>query len=800
MRYAIRTLIKTPGFAVVAIATIAIGIAASSAIFSIVNAVLLRPLPFPDESRVVRIWMTDRGERGNHSAGSFLDFKRHNRTLQAMAGFRSDVGAVALPSREPEQLQLEYVTTEFFQVLGTPPAAGRTFTETDRTSGERPVVLSDAGWQRLFARDPGAIGRRVRVNGAPSTIVGVMPRGAEWPDGTQIWQLSKEAVPPSPLDLKDPLTNRDGHYFEAIARVKPGITVQAAQQDLHAIATTLAREYPATDGGHDVDLVPIRTDLTGDVRGALLMIQGAVTLVLLIACANVSSLLIARATGRRRELAIRAALGASRTDLLRQLLLESLVLGIAGGLAGLMLGSWLVVLLMRLMPRGLPRADTIGLDATVTLVTVGASLVTGVLFGILPAWHASRSNAMHAMKSAGERGSSTRARGRAVLVVAELALTLVLLAGAGLLANSFLRLERVDPGFRPAQVTIATLAVPQTRYPKGSDDTRLYRRLVNELEQQREFQAAGIAFPEPFHGSNASAGFYVEGHDVSPHDEPHANLGMASGGYFAAMGIPLIAGRTFSERDTADDAPPVAIVSTALARKYWPGENPVGKRLRFGDTATEPWVSVVGIIGDVHQLGLQQPAPPLLYVPFSQFPLPFMSAVVRSTLPESTVGSLLRAKLAAIDPDLPFADVKTLQSFVDRSVEEPRFRAMLIAAFAVLALLLAAVGVFGLISYTVTQRTREIGIRVALGASPRQVLASLIREGVLLALAGVAAGLAGAALAMRALRAFLFGVSAADPMTFAGVGLVLLAVAAAASYIPSRRALRVDPMIALRAE
>ena len=580
-KYAIRTLLKAPGFIAVAIVTMAIGIAANSAIFSVVNGVLLRPLPFPDEARVVRVWMTSHEGRGNHSAGEFTDFKRENRSLQSLAGFRGDAAAVALPSGEPTQLQLQHVTAEFFDVLGTSPALGRPFSGADRASGDRCVVLSDTAWKELFARDAGAVGKTVRINGEASTVVAVMPPAFGWPEGAQLWLLSKEAVPPSPLDVKDPLTNRDAHYFEAIARLKPGVTIQAAQQDLHTVALTLQGEHAATDAGRDIELVPIRVDLTGDVRGALLLIQGAVALVLLIACANVSSLLIARATGRRRELAIRAALGASRGDLIRQLLAESLVLGIVGGAAGLLLASQLVVWLVRMLPSAVPRAHAIALDITVTIVTLLASLVTAILFGMLPAWQASRSDPTTAMKETGERGSSSRARGRAALVIAEIALTLVLLVGAGLLANSFLRLTRVDPGFRSEHATIAELNVPQTRYPKGSDETRLYQRLIRDLQERTEFQAVGIGFPQPFRGSNASASFYIEGRDSSRHNQPHANLGMASGGYFAAMGIPLIAGRTFDDRDIPEGAPPVAIVSTALARKYWPGENPVGKRLRF---------------------------------------------------------------------------------------------------------------------------------------------------------------------------------------------------------------------------
>jgi putative ABC transport system permease protein len=803
MRYALRTLIKTPGFSIIAITTIALGIAANTAIFSVVNAVLLRPLPFRDESRVVMVRTSTADEpKSNHSAGDFLDIERNNRTLEALAGFREDVAAVAAKPGEPTQLQAVWVTSAFFDVLGTPPALGRTFTRAQNaTPGERLVVLSYATWQQLFGTDAGAVGRRVRINGEAFTVAAVMPKGFQWPEGTRLWMLSQRPVPPSPIDLKDqdPLTNRDVRYFNAVGRLKPGMSLADAQQDLHLIATALQQQHPQSSGGRDVRAAPVRADLTGGVRDALLVIQGAVGLLLLVACANVSSLLIARATGKRRELAIRAALGAGRGHLLRQLLAESVVLGLAGGVAGLLLSAWLVVLLVRMLPGGLPRTDTITLDTTVMIVTVVASLLTGLLFGILPALQASRAKAADVIKDAGERGS-TRARGRAVLVVVEIALTLVLLVGAALLGTSFLRLQRVEPGFNAKQVTVADLGVPQTRYPKGADQTRLYHRLIDGLAQRPELQAVGVGFPGPLHGANASATFYLEGRaSTSRADKPFAHIGTVSGGYFAAMGIPLLAGRSFATTDV-EAAPPVAIVSASLARRYWPGENPIGKRLRFEDTPKEPWFTVVGLIGDVRQLGLAEAAPALLYLPYEQFPLPFTTLAVRSSLPEGAVTSLMRAQLASIDPDLPFADTSTLRSVLTQSVDEPRFRAMLIGIFALLALILATVGVYGLISYTVTQRTREMGIRVALGAAPRQVLIPVIREGVMLALAGIGIGLIGAFAAMRALTAFLFGVGAADPLTFSGVALLLLAVATLASYIPSRRALSVDPVVALRAE
>lgn len=803
VRYALRTLLKAPAFTAIAVVTLALGIAVNTAIFSVVNAVLLRPLPFRDETRVVRVWTTDaRERRSNHSAGDFLELKRNNHTLAGLAGFRGELAAAGARPGDAVQLGLEHVTVDFFDVLGTPPALGRTFSAvTDAPGGERLVVISDTAWERLFARDPAAIGRRIRVNGEACTVAAVMPKGFEWPEGTGLWLLAQKPVPPSPLDVKesDPLENRDSHYFEAVARLKPGVTLARAQEDLHAVATAIQREHPVESGGADVLLVPVREDLTGDVRQALLVIQGAVGLVLLIACANVSSLLIARATGRRRELTIRAALGASRRSLALQLLVESAVLGLAGGLLGLIVSTWLVVLLVHVLPPGLPRAAGIGVDATVMAATIIAALATSLAFGVLPALQASRAESAQVLKQTGDRGSS-RARGRAGLVVGEMALTLVLLAGAGLLANSFLRLQRVDPGFTVEHATVAELMLPQARYPKGADQSRLYHRLLDGLSARTDLQAVAVGFPGPLHGANASGTFFLEGTAPrSRDDKPFAHVGAVSGGYFAAMGIPMIAGRTFGERD-GNKAPPVVIVNAALARKYWPGDNPVGKRLRFDDDPKEPWATVVGVAGDTRQLGLQEAPPPLLYVPYEQLSLPFTTVTVRSALPAGTVISLLKAQLAAVDADLAFGDVNPLRDEVRNSLAEARFRAILIAVFAALALALAAVGLYGLISYTVTQRTREIGIRVALGASPRQVLLPTLAGGLRLALAGVGCGVLAAFVTSRVLASFVFGIGTADPLTLAAVSLLLLAVAATATYIPSRRALQVDPVVALRAE
>ena len=802
-RYATRTLLKNRGFTAIALLTIALGIGANTAIFSIINGVLLRPLPFADESRIVRVWRPTMNEpRGTHSAGDFLDIQRGNGTLAAIAGFRPFAFAVATKASEPRQLTGAWVTIDFFDVLGTRAMSGRTFSRAqDRPGADRLVVLGHTAATQLFGEAAAAAGRAVRVNAQPYTVSGVMPVGFQWPNAAQVWILSPLPVPPSPIDVKgaDALELRDVNYFDAIARLKPGVSLADAQSDLDVVAAAIQREHPQSSGNRGIALVPIRDDIVGDVRRALLVLQGAVGLVLLVACANVSSLLVVRATGRRRELAIRVALGASRVRLINQLLAESLVLGIVGGLLGLLAGSWLTRLLVRMLPRGVPRTEAIALDGTVAAVTLAAAVASSLAFGLLPAWQASRANAAADLKQSGDRGSG-HARGRAALVIAEVALTLVLLVAAGLLTNSFLRLQRVDSGFRPAHVTLGSLGLPNTRYPTAASQTGVYRRLIETLSGRPELEAVGIGFPGPFRGSNASGSFFIEGRPAPTRaDRPFANLGTVSGGYFAAMGIPLLSGRTFTNRDSGN-APPVAIISLAFARRYWPGEDPIGRRLRFDDDPKASWLTVVGLVGDVRQLGLAQEPPPLLYMPYEQFVLPFTNVFVRSTVPAAGVTSLLRAQVAAIDPDLPVGNVQTLQAVMDRSVDDPRFRTMVMGVFALLALVLAAVGVYGLISYSVTQRTREIGIRVALGAQPRQVLAPVIREGILLAAAGIAVGLVGAFAVTRVLASFLFGIGATDPLTFILVSALLVLVALLASYIPSRRALRVDPLIALRAE
>lgn len=801
LRYALRTFLKNPGFTIVAIATLALGIGANTAIFSIVNAVLLRPLPFADADRLVRAWTTTPEEPfGSYAAKDFLDVQRENQSFQAIAGYRSSLFTAIARNGEPVPIEGAFVTIDFFDVLGVPAALGRTVSRSiDTIGGERAVVLSDKAWRHLYAGATDAVGERLRIDGESHTVLGVMPARAEWPEAADIWVVSQKEVPPSPISEETEAGDREVRYFDGIARLKSGVTFARAQQDMKRLGAVLQTRRSASAEPRDLAITPLREAIVGDVRFALLVLQAAVGVVLLIACANVSGLLIARASGRQRELAVRAALGAGRGRLIGQLLVESLLLGFIGGLCGLLLGAWLVGVLTGILPQGVPRAGGIRLDTTVALVTLVASLATGVLFGVMPALQASRADAGVTLKRSGDRGSPARATARSVLVVAEIALTLVLLAGAGLLLNSFLRLQQVDSGLEPENVTIVGLALPQSRYPTAATQSDVYRRLLQGLAERTEIEAAGVSFPSPLRASNAAGAFFVEGRPTTPADSVFANIGSVSGGYFAATGISLMSGRTFAESDTAS-APPVGIVSMALARKTWPGENAVGKRIRFGGDPKEPWRTIVGIVSDSRQAGLDHDAPPLLYIPYEQFPLPFTTVAVRSRAPEVAIAALVRAQLSQIDPELPPGDVSTLQGVLDRSVSQPRFRTLLISAFAGVAMVLAAVGVFGLISYSVAQQTREIGIRIALGASPQQVLRPMVREGLTLAGLGVGIGLVGALLLGRVIGSFLYDVAPRDPLTFTAVATILFGVAFLATYLPARRALHVDPIAALRAE
>jgi len=806
LRYALRTLAKNPGFTIVAVLTLALGIGANTAIFSVVNGVLLRPLPYPDSRQLVQIRPMSTADSSSAMApADFLELQRDNHTLQALAGYRDDALTIASAQSGPVRVQGTLVTSDFFEVFAMPTALGRTFNRAaDTATSERLVVLSHAVWSQQFASDAQVVGRPIRIDGSPATVVGVMPATFDYPAGSKAWILSPKPVPLPPIDVAgDLLESRDVHYFQAVGRLKPGITREAAQSDLAAISGDQGRRFPESNGGRGIAVAALYERIVGDVRQALLILLGAVGVVLLIACANVSSLLLARASGRQRELAIRAALGAARSRLVRQLITESLLLGATGGVAGLLLGNWAIALLLAVIPEGIPRVEQIGLDARVGAVAILTSFVCALLFGVIPALQASRADASLALRDADRTatGGRSRARTRAVLVLCEIALTVVLLVSAGLLLNSFIRLQRVNPGFRTDQVTLISLPLPQSRYPDGKRQSAFYRQVLESIERHADVHSAAILFPNPIEGHNANGTFTIEGRPpLKRGDRPFTALGSVSANYFRTLDIPLIKGRTFTDHDR-DPAPSVAVVNATLAQRYFPGEDPIGRRVRFGETSSDKdWITIVGVVGDSHNVGLNEPPTPLLYLPYDTFPLAFMSIVVRSSAGSGAVASIARSEVKAIDPDMPIDRIIPLHDLLAESMADARFRTLLLSSFAAMAVVLAAVGLYGLMSFSVLQRTREIGIRVALGARPRQVVMPVVREGLLLALAGVGLGVIGSIAATRLLAAFLFGVPPGDPLTYAAVAVLLLAVALLATYIPSRRAAHVDPVTALRME
>ena len=805
LRYAIRTLAGNRGFTIVAILTLAIGIGANTAIFSVVDGVLLRPLPYPDPARLVQVTSSSASEPISAlAAADFLDLQRDNHTLAALTGYRDDALTIAASNGEPVRVQGTRVTVDYFEVFATPADIGRTFNRAADTNTSEPlVILSHTAWMQQFASDPQIPGRRIRIDGVPHTVVGVMPASFNFPEGSKAWVLSPKPVPPPPIDVPgDLVSDRNVHYFQAVARVKPSVTPEAARTDLAAVASDLAQRFPESNGGRGVGVQSLQEKMVGDVRVVLLLLLGAVGVVLIIACANIASLLLARASGRQRELAIRAALGAGRGRLVRQLITESLLLGGMGGGAGLLLGYWAIALLLAVMPEGIPRVDQIELDARVAAVTLVVAFTSALLFGLIPAVQASRADASLALRDADRTttGGSHRARTRAVLVLAEIALTSILLVSAGLLLNSLIRLQHVNPGFRTAQVTLISIPLPQSRYPDGKRQAAFYRRMLDAMTRRPEIQSAAILFPSPLEGRNAQGTFTIDGQPpLQRTDRPFTAIGSISGDYFHTLGIPLIQGRTFTEKDDAA-APAVAIVNTTLVHRYFAGQDPIGRRVRFGEDTTEAWITIVGVVGDSRNVGLKDPPTPLLYLPYETFPLAFMGIVTRSTAGVGAIASLARTEAKHIDPDLGIDRIVPLSDVLHESVAEPRFRTLLLGAFALIALVLAAVGIFGLMSYSVAQRTREIGIRVALGATARQVILPVVGEGLWLAMTGIVLGVLGSFAVAQLLRTFLYDVRPTDPLTYVAVGVLLLGVALVATLIPSRRAARVDPIVALRSE
>jgi putative ABC transport system permease protein len=798
--YALRVFRRNPAFSFVAVLTLALGIGANVAIFDVVHAVLLRPLSLLEDERLVIIGPEWRGAVGSVAPADFLDLRRQNTVFAGITAVRT-VNLDLREGEEPERREGVIVTPEFFDVVGVKPRLGRGFLPDEQGSGrDHVVVISDSLWRSRLGASPDVLGRRLLLNNEPYTVIGVAPPGFRFPDDAELWVPPLFAVPQRIGEVQDPSRNRGSHYFETYARLKPGVTYAEAQADVSVIMARIAQADPTADARGGALVRNLREHLVGESRRALLVMLGAVGLVLLVACANVASLLLARGAARQRELAVRTALGASRGRIARLVLTESLVLGLLGGALGIALAAACFPLLVRLVPESAQNLVRLQLDPAVLLFAVAMALVTSVVFGLSPALVAVAGRGAAALHDAARSSTAGRSRRgyQRALVTAETALALVLLAGAGLLVKSFLRMRSVDPGFRPEGVLSMSVNLPPTVYPDPARRLAYAREALAKLEQVPGVAAAALVTRVPLRPGSSSRGVRVEGRSYTPEQQVEKiipNYVAVSPGYFRTLGITVLSGREFS-RDDAPDRPKVAVVSASLAEAFWPGESPIGRRLELNEDKLE----VVGVVADVHTATLWQRPLPLLYVPFEQDPWSFMSFVTRTERAPASVAGAVRRAVQAVDESLPVTGVRTLEQVVSESLGPRRFQAGLIGAFAALALVLAMMGIYGVMSYAVAQRAREIGIRAALGAEPGRLFREVVSEGLRVVGLGALLGLAGAFAARSALTSLLFEVSPFDPATFAIVLLLLIAVAVSACLVPARRAMRVDPVVALRTE
>ncbi|HJQ25183.1 MAG TPA: ABC transporter permease [Blastocatellia bacterium] len=802
LRYGLRLLLKRPGFTVVAVITLALGIGANTAIFSVVNGVLLKPLPYPHPERLVRVFESSRSQpKFPLAPGNFLDYRDQNTTLDHLALYtRSDL-ELALGDR-PEQLTALRVSADFFATLGFQPLIGREFTRADEApDNTHAVILSYGLWQRRFAGDPAVVGQVIKLSGEPFTVVGVMPAGVQHVGGDYRSTPHGESVDvwwPMELSEKSP---RFAHFTNTVGRMKPGMTSAQAEADFNVIAARLAEQHPNTNSGWQIRVFPLHQEIVGRARTTLLVLLGAVGFVLLIACVNVANLMLARATTREREMAVRAALGAGRLRLVRQLLTESLLVAVLGGAAGLLLAGWLIDALIALGPSQLPRLQAVKVDWQILGFTLALTLLTGLLFGLVPAWQGAKLNLNELLKEGGRGGSggARQRRLRNVLVAAEVALALVLMIGAGLLLRSFVKLQQIDPGFKPDGVLTMKLALPYARYPKREQVAAFYKQLIERVASLPGVEDAGASSDLPWSGYDENAGFDIEG-KTFPEQGPEARYHFVSPEYFRTIGVPLVAGRWLDAGDVRGK-PRVILINESLARRYWPDEDAVGKRITFADKPKEDdWMTIVGVVGDVKDFPDSPEAHPAFYWPHAQTAFSEMFLAVRTNGKPLALADSVRREVAALDKDLAVADLRSLDKAAGAALAGQRFTLLLVSLFAVTALILAAVGIYGVMAYLVAQRTHEIGIRMALGAQTGNVLQIVIGQGMRMALAGIITGLGAAVALTRLMASLLFGVAPTDLLTFVGIALLLVLVALLACYVPARRASRTDPMVALRYE
>ncbi len=793
VRYGLRMLAKSPGFTAVAVLTLALGIGANTAIFSVVNGVLLRPLPYRNSGRLVMVFGSNPAwgqDRIPLCTADFEDWKASNHAFDQPTVFGRNLYDYT-SGQEPQQIIGAGVSPGFLSALGVDPALGRNFLpEEEEPGGRLAVIVSHDFWVHNLGRSADAIGRNITLNDQSYIVVGVMPGSFQFPaESVKLWE---------PLRLEPP-TRRGPYFLRGLARLRPGVSLQQARADMAAVNQRIREETHAKDTGGGFNVLPLRTYLMGNVQPVLLVLMAAVGFVLLIAVANVANLMLVKAIGRQREIAVRAALGAGRLRVIRQLLTEGLVLTALGAGLGLLLAYGSVNLLVAMSPADVPRLDEVSIDGRVLGFTLLVSILSTLFFAFAPALRVFRFNLNDALKEGGGRGAALgHGRFRGALVVTEVGLTLILLIGATLMSTSFIRLQQVDPGFDPHNLLTAEISMPDFRYSDPERVSGFYHQLLERIQALAGVQSAAVASGLPPDLMQLQDTFIIEGRPTPPNQtDPLADFLFVSGDYFRTLGVPLLQGRTFSDADR-QGAPLVVIINQSLARRFFPNENPVGRRLK--QNRDNPWMEVVGVVGDVRYSGLGALAFPALYVPYLQHGWPGAYLVVRATRDPLALAPTVRKAVWSLDKELPVTEMKTAEQRMHESVAEPRFRTLLIGAFAFLALSLATVGIYGVISYSTTQRTREVGIRVALGAARLDIMRLVLGQALLLSLAGIAAGLIGAFALTRYLAGMLYSVHPTDPLVFAGVSVLLVGMSLLASLIPAHRATKVDPMVALRHE
>ena len=803
-RLAARMLFKAPGFSIVATIALALGIGANTAIFSVVNAVLLRPLPFPKSEQLMTVWESNQRtglNQGSVSYPNFFDWRSQNQVFAHLAS--STQSDFMLTGRgDATRLRGIVASADLFRVLGVSPIIGRDFLPEEEQPGRRVAILSQKLFQERFNADASIVNQSITLNNNVYTVIGVMPSSFQYPvqnDPIDLWTtLSEDA------SGKEPITaQRGAHFLRVIGRLKDGVSKEQAQTEMNTIGARLAQQYPDQNAHKGVFVISALESLVGDIRPALLILLGAVALVLLIACANVANLLLARAVARQREIAIRSALGASRWRVVRQLLTESLLLSLTGGALGLVLAVWWSDVLVALDQANIPRSMQVGLDARVLLFTLAISLLTGIVFGVLPAFHSTRAELTEWLKEGRSSGEAARRnRLRNGLIVAELSVAIVLLIGAGLLIQSLWRLRHVDPGFNSENVLTFNVALPEVRYP-SEKRAPFYSELISRIKALPGVQSASNTVPLPLSGDRFALSFEIDGRPVAKADQPSSEFAVIGNDYFRTMGIPLLKGRDFNEQDQHNSTP-VIIVNQAFAQRFFPGEDAIGKHIKPGistyDDEKAQMREIVGVVGNVKLKNLSDELRVAVYTPQTQIPFSEMTVVVRTTNDPHTIIGAVQNEARSIDRELPVFDIKTLKDYVNESVSTPRFNTTLLAVFASVALVLTIVGLYGVMSYSVAQRTGEIGIRMALGAQHFDVLKMIVGQGFKLVLIGLAIGLAGSLALTRIIRSLLFGVTTTDPITFAACGVLLTFIALLACYLPARRATKVDPLVALRYE